>query len=172
MAEEIHNPWLVSSIKSFNFICCPECDYRSKEVATFQVHATENHPRSKVFFDEEQNIELDFRSQIKEEIKTELFYCCPECNLKFEDVSMFQIHALENHPESLLFFTRAGINDLQIINEDQNESPWGKETIEDYQMYCCSICPFQSRENTAFDNHIRDDHKQTKKRPMKHRRPE
>ena len=45
------NPWCVGSLEAFVFICCPQCDYRSKEEKDFHEHATENHPDSKAFFD-------------------------------------------------------------------------------------------------------------------------
>ena len=44
------NPWRVDSIQSFNYFCCPECVYRSKEELTFQAHALQNHPQSETFF--------------------------------------------------------------------------------------------------------------------------
>ena len=25
------NPWLVENIEAFNFYCCPECDFQSKD---------------------------------------------------------------------------------------------------------------------------------------------
>ena len=50
MADEICNPWAVTHIDLFNFLCCPECVFRSKEISSFQSHAVENHPKSKIFF--------------------------------------------------------------------------------------------------------------------------
>ena len=93
--EENHNPWAVPGIDAFNFLCCPECVYRSKEESSFYSHAIQNHPKSRIFFqpDSLQEIQID-----------PLFYCCPECNFRTKDVNMFQIHALENHPTSLTFF--------------------------------------------------------------------
>lgn len=44
------NPWLVDSVQSFTFLCCPECTYRSKESETFEVHALQNHPMSLSLF--------------------------------------------------------------------------------------------------------------------------
>ena len=37
MAYASSNPWDVPQIDSFNFLCCPECVYRSKDEGTFQV---------------------------------------------------------------------------------------------------------------------------------------
>ena len=50
MTEENHNPWAVPSWDSFNFLCCPECVYRSKQPESFQSHAVQNHPKSEAFF--------------------------------------------------------------------------------------------------------------------------
>ena len=41
------NPWLVENLDDFNFLCCPECAYKSKDDAAFMDHAIENHPKSK-----------------------------------------------------------------------------------------------------------------------------
>ena len=44
------NPWLVENIEAFNFYCCPECDFQSKNGDYFKRHAMESHKKSKVFF--------------------------------------------------------------------------------------------------------------------------
>jgi len=31
--------------------------------------------------------------------KENIFYCCPECNFKSEDINIFQIHVLKEHPK-------------------------------------------------------------------------
>ena len=41
------NPWLVENIDDFNFLCCPECAYKSKDEDAFIEHAFDNHPKSK-----------------------------------------------------------------------------------------------------------------------------
>ena len=41
------NPWLVENLDDFNFLCCPECAYKSKDDGVFMDHAIENHPKSK-----------------------------------------------------------------------------------------------------------------------------
>ena len=41
---------MVQSIQDFNFFCCPECIYRTKEEISFQAHAIQNHEQSKKFF--------------------------------------------------------------------------------------------------------------------------
>ena len=44
------NPWIVKNIEAFNFYCCPECDFQSKNGDYFKRHAMESHKKSKVFF--------------------------------------------------------------------------------------------------------------------------
>ena len=44
----------------FSFFCCPECVYRAKTVADFQVHAIVNHPDAKDFFERYGNYFLEF----------------------------------------------------------------------------------------------------------------
>ena len=44
------NPWIVENIEAFNFYCCPECDFQSKNGDHFKRHAMESHKKSKVFF--------------------------------------------------------------------------------------------------------------------------
>ena len=41
------NPWLVENLDDFNFLCCPECAYKSKDDTAFIEHAIEKHPKSK-----------------------------------------------------------------------------------------------------------------------------
>ena len=48
MADQ--NPWIVENIEAFNFYCCPECDFQSKDRDYFKRHAMESHKKSKVFF--------------------------------------------------------------------------------------------------------------------------
>ena len=59
---ESNNPWAVTCIDSFNFFCCPECVYRSKEESSFQVHAVQNHPKSKAFFKQD----TDYQNHVSE----------------------------------------------------------------------------------------------------------
>jgi hypothetical protein len=41
------NPWVAQDIADFNFLCCPECTYKSKVEEVFIEHAVEIHPKSK-----------------------------------------------------------------------------------------------------------------------------
>jgi len=144
MAYAGSNPWDVPQIDSFNFLCCPECVYRSKEESTFQAHAVQNHPRSRTFFNREQ--------PGKKEIGEDLFYCCPECDFKSQEPNKFQIHALQKHPQSLAFFT----GDQQDKSEEENKetlNPWEVKSLDDFSYYCCTECSFRTKEAASYRNH-------------------
>ena len=69
MTEKISNPWAVTSIDSFNYLCCPECTFRSKKESSFETHAVGSHLKSKVFFNSEEKLEEHLLSD-KESIKS------------------------------------------------------------------------------------------------------
>ena len=70
-----NNPWLVESIEAFSVLKCPECKFDTKIEHFFQVHATENHPLSFVFFGKTLN-ENDFN--FDQEVKSENDYVITE----------------------------------------------------------------------------------------------
>ena len=47
--HSIINPWEVSTVTAFSFFCCPECNFRTKDVPPFLDHAIEKHPQAKDF---------------------------------------------------------------------------------------------------------------------------
>ena len=67
------NPWKVQSIHDFNYFCCPECVYRSKEQLSFQAHAVQNHVLSRTFFAEsDTDTNVTQEDIVKIDIKEEL----------------------------------------------------------------------------------------------------
>ena len=54
-----------------------------------------------------------------------LFYCCPECDYKCQDVTGFESHAQDNHPMSTNAIIRM------------------KEVIGMYTKYYPAMCPIQ-----------------------------
>ena len=61
---EGYNPWFVESLEAFSFFKCPECKFDTQGEYFFQVHATENHPLSFVFFGK---TKWDFDQEVKTE---------------------------------------------------------------------------------------------------------
>ena len=96
------NPWLVESIETFSFYCCPECTFRTKEDTYFEAHALQNHDQSKSLFllkdikiepldlvsDYKENLEV----QLKEEIDPE--FRCGDCGEQCRDLEHFNNHIL------------------------------------------------------------------------------
>ena len=103
------NPWHVESIMAFNYFCCPECVYRSKEESSFQAHALQNHPQSSsLFFGFDQVKEEIIEPQIEliedEKIeKVEEIYCekkkysCLSCGEEFPKKSLMTKHMNSAH---------------------------------------------------------------------------
>ena len=56
-----------------------------------------------------------------ESIEDFTFICCPECSYKSKTETKFQIHALENHPQCLVFFyegDNSSTSTTKIYNDD------------------------------------------------------
>jgi hypothetical protein len=43
--NEDENPWEVSSLYTYLFFCCPECDSRVQDKQQFSDHCFQSHPR-------------------------------------------------------------------------------------------------------------------------------
>lgn len=99
------NPWQVNSLDDFNFLCCPECVFRSKESHLFESHAVLNHPQSSVFFNED-----------KEDFKA--------VNGDFEEVQDNDEHFDDNEPlQNTTFSDPEDFLELKIIPEDHVIEP-------------------------------------------------
>ena len=48
MKTYAQNPWLAQDFADFNFLCCPECAFKSKIEEVFIEHAVKSHPQSKL----------------------------------------------------------------------------------------------------------------------------
>jgi hypothetical protein len=51
-----YNPWSVEDASVFLKYCCPECDYQVLNYDIFSAHALENHIKSIVLFQDNQNL--------------------------------------------------------------------------------------------------------------------
>ena len=63
-----YNPWLVESIDAFYYLKCPECSFDTADQDFFEIHATENHPLSFIFFGQiSKEAEFDGNDFVKNE---------------------------------------------------------------------------------------------------------
>ena len=51
-ASDASNPWMVDNVSVFLNYCCPECDFKAKNLKLFSNHALENHEEALVLFEE------------------------------------------------------------------------------------------------------------------------
>ena len=51
-ASDAINPWMVDNVSVFLNYCCPECDFKAKNLKLFSIHAMKNHEEALVLFEE------------------------------------------------------------------------------------------------------------------------
>ena len=51
-ASDASNPWMVDNVSVFLNYCCPECDFKAKNLKLFSIHAMKNHEEALVLFEE------------------------------------------------------------------------------------------------------------------------
>ena len=54
---------------------------------------------------------------IVENIEVFHYYCCPECEKKFQECHEFQNHAINEHPKAKVLFAKSEIKNEQIKDE-------------------------------------------------------
>ena len=60
----MRNPWLVTSVTDLSYYCCPECQYRSRNLDYFRIHALNNHEQAKDLFNRDED---EYLSKVKQE---------------------------------------------------------------------------------------------------------
>ena len=79
--SHIRSPWSVEDVSEFLKYCCPECDFKDKNLQSFSYHALGNHMDASIFFGSENNIIRPER--IENKIKAfKCNICDYECALK------------------------------------------------------------------------------------------
>ena len=63
--SHIRSPWSVVDVSEFLNYCCPECDFKDKNLQSFSDHALGNHMDATIFFGSENNIVRPERIQSK-----------------------------------------------------------------------------------------------------------
>lgn len=119
-ASSMNNPWDVSALEDFNFLCCPECQFRSKDPCEFECHAVGNHPKAKTFFvknikSEPSDDDIDpdllqaFEGTCEESLdpikiddQDNLFKCTyQDCEKVFTSHRLFKRHLDQEHEDDL-----------------------------------------------------------------------
>ena len=168
---EDQNPWLVENIEAFNFYCCPECDFQSKDRDYFKRHAMESHKKSKVFFlmskpEKNTNMEVETDPEYQDENEDGMDnFIASDTSVKEESISesegieivRLSEHVLINKPE----YKRQVQEDLEIFDEksdfiEDNQKIFDDQGLEDnvkdedeenYKI----ITDAETSENNTFD---------------------
>ena len=107
----------MGSIIDFNFFCCPECVYRSKEELTFQAHALQNHVLSKTFFHSVEDHNTDHANELENsEVGNDAMEDFEEKFEANEDDKQFEIHQNDQELEDTN-------EDLQVKEEELEIEP-------------------------------------------------
>ena len=140
------NPWIVENIEAFNFYCCPECDFQSKDRDYFKRHAMESHKKSKVFFlmskpEKNTNMEVETDPEYQDENEDGMDnFIASDTSVKEESISesegieivRLSEHVLINKPE----YKRQVQEDLEIFDEksdfiEDNQKIFDDQGLED-----------------------------------------
>ena len=150
------NPWIVESIHDFNYFCCPECVYQSKEENHFQTHALEYHEQSKTFFHgyndnnshsiKREKFENDQADTISDDI------CDP---LVIENMKFEELVEIDNETSEILINY---IEDEQILKNDSKQL--------DSKTYSCSKCNESFHKLLELVKHFNEKHDQTNMCPL------
>jgi len=182
------NPWRVQSIDEFNFFCCPECVYRSKEENSFQTHALQNHELSSTFFhhaDDPKAVEtaLDYPNNesdidIKEEPGENVIEMTPDFTLsepndadeydQFEDFDYDQLKSeydenksyFDNYEQKSDFFTNNKCSkcDEKFDHLMDLAVHFNKKHDRINSRPHCPICPKSFRQISHLKDHINTNH--------------
>ena len=158
------NPWMVDNASDFLNYCCPECDFKDKNLHLFSDHALENHKKASVLFDEvsidikenqiEENEYVDYKSDSKNIFKGD------QSDIS-EDISETNNHnAIELHENYDLKSEPSDFIEASVTNSvSDNEE---KYIDKDQPIFSkCSLCDFQveySLRNKKMQNHLMNEH--------------
>ena len=94
-----------------------------------------------------------------ESVKDLTFICCPECVFKSKDESIFEEHAVRNHPRSESLFVKNKSNEDMKFNEIViEESIKLEEPDEEFETKDCSIqlSPIRESVTQEYENKSRE----------------
>ena len=158
------NPWMVDNASDFLNYCCPECDFKDKNLHLFSDHALENHKKASVLFDEvsidikenqiEENEYVDYKSDSKNIFKGD------QSDIS-EDISETNNHnASELHENYDLKSEPSDFIETSVTNSVSNDGE--KYLDKDQPIFSkCSLCDFQieySLRNKKMQNHLMNVH--------------
>ena len=131
-----NNPWLVSTLDSFLYYNCPECDLKTKEYDNFYEHAIHHHPNSKVaeWFEEPLDVKAEDTEVLEDEFDEDMEDFKPVIKAKSPNKKSSQCYYCGE-----LFSSSEQARDHVSHNHNANVTLTMYGKVRDYQ---CDVCKF------------------------------
>ena len=177
------NPWEVQSIYDFNFFCCPECIFQSKEELLFQDHALQTHEQSKTFFQNSNDISCEneedtfsenhnFDEYIIVEPNT---YCKSEVNSdpitteNYEPLKEIKTEIISTDNDINHYYEKISENgenhesssdsvENESMSRYQKQRKRNKAHEENPNQLYCQFCPYSHPTQNALNIHVTRNH--------------
>ena len=177
------NPWEVQSIYDFNFFCCPECIFQSKEEILFQEHALQTHEQSKTFFQNSNDISYgieedtfsenhNFDEYIVVEPNT---YCKSEINSdpitteNYEPLKEIKTELISTDNDIKHYYEKISENgenyesssdsvENESMSRYQKQRKRNKAHEENPNQLYCQFCPYSHPTQNALNIHVTRNH--------------
>jgi hypothetical protein len=158
------NPWDVSNPSVFLNYCCPECNFKSNELAGFSQHAVINHVLSNTLFsgrnfltDRDRLIENEKNSNVKSyeaDFELEERIYDPEHDIKSERFEL-DIDSFVDREETMKLEPNIEINSGHGVSlENQFKKCGKKRKIVDKGTYICENCGFTADTLGRLKRHV------------------
>ena len=177
------NPWEVQSIYDFNYFCCPECIFQSKEELLFQEHALQTHEQSKTFFQNSTDIsnateedtysdDHNFDEYLVVEPNT---YCKTEVNSdpftaeNFDPLKEIKTELLATNNDLKDYYEKISENgenyessgasvENEPMSKHQKQMKNKKANEENPNQLYCQFCPYSHPTQNALNVHVTRNH--------------
>ena len=180
MMGEVNNPWEVSNLECFLHYCCPECDFKSRDLTGFEKHAGVNHPRSVSAINRMKKIVqtiqggkghhfcnlcgkyftslLRLTKHVKRIHKKTKPFQCSSCEMEFSNHGDLMRHIDRIHPDECVdedkisYDTRSARRE-QVETEITEETDNPEDANELVVQYRCEPCGAAFFAEAHFDKH-------------------
>ena len=147
------NPWMVDNVSVFLNYCCPECDFKEKNLHLFSDHALENHKKSYALFDKvsidiKENEHVDYKSDFKNIFKGDQSDISGDIS-ETSNHNAFELDEINDLKNGPCDFIETSVTNS--VSHDKDQPIFSK----------CSLCDFQveySLRNKKIQNHLLNEH--------------
>ena len=177
------NPWEVQSIYDFNYFCCPECIFQSKEELIFQEHALQTHEQSKTFFQNSNDISYgneedtygDNQSFDDYSLTEQNDFCKTEVNSdpftaeNYDPLKEIKTELLPTDNDLKAYYEKISENgenyesssdsvENEPMSRYQKQRKRKKVNEKNPNQLCCQFCPYSHPTQNALNIHVTRNH--------------